>query len=87
MDRRGTVFADRYHAQLLRTPRQAANAVRYVLENSTIHARRQGWSGPRAIDPFSSVACQTRGAPLVAEPMWWMLRVGIERLAPSRRAA
>ncbi|HZX97143.1 MAG TPA: transposase, partial [Myxococcales bacterium] len=33
MSRRGPVFADRYHALLLRSPRQAANAVRYVLEN------------------------------------------------------
>ena len=85
--RRGAVFADRYHAHLLRTPREAANAVRYVLENSTVHARRQGWSGARELDPFSSAACEGRGARLVAEPRWWMLRVGTGLFAPFRRVA
>jgi REP element-mobilizing transposase RayT len=31
MGRRGRVFADRYHAHVLRTPAEARNAIRYVL--------------------------------------------------------
>src|SRR3989442_11957483 len=31
--RRGKVFADRYHAHILSTRREVANALRYVLEN------------------------------------------------------
>ena len=33
MSRRGPVFADRYHAQLLVSPREALHAIRYVLDN------------------------------------------------------
>ncbi len=87
MDRSGPVFAGRYHAHLLRSPREAANAVRYVLENFVLHARREGWAIPRGLDPYSSSAWRGRGPPLVAEPMWWMLRVGIERLPGLRSTA
>lgn len=86
MNRRGPVFADRYHAHLLRTPREAAHAVRYVLENWTVHARREGWAVPRGVDPYCSMASHDPGPPMVVEPLWWMLRVGVER-APAMRPA
>jgi putative transposase len=35
MDRKGAVFADRYHERVLRTPRQTRWAIRYVLTNRT----------------------------------------------------
>src|SRR3954470_24362488 len=35
--RSGTVFSDRYHARILRTPAQTKNAVRYVLRNHERH--------------------------------------------------
>jgi REP element-mobilizing transposase RayT len=58
MDRRGPVFADRYHAHVLRTPGEARNAIRYVLGNFESHAARRG--EPRStkgwVDPFSSAA-------------------------------
>src|SRR3954451_12417129 len=57
MRRRGPVFADRYHAHLLRSPREAANAVRYVLENWAVHAERDGQPTPQGIDPYCSAAC------------------------------
>jgi putative transposase len=38
--RRGRVFADRYHARALRTPRAAHFALRYVLLNARKHAVR-----------------------------------------------
>jgi hypothetical protein len=37
MKRRGRVFADRYHARILRTPTQTRHAVRYVLRNHERH--------------------------------------------------
>ena len=30
LERRGKVFADRYHSHVLRSPREVANAVKYV---------------------------------------------------------
>lgn len=40
--RRGKVFADRYHARPLRTPRETKSALRYVLLNARRHDRRTG---------------------------------------------
>ena len=55
--RRGTVFVDRYHARIIRTPKQARNALAYVLNNWRKHrenrdaaAVKHGWK----VDPFSS---------------------------------
>jgi hypothetical protein len=47
--RRGVVWADRYHARLLRTPREVRNALVYVLNNFRKHLR-----GARGLDPYSS---------------------------------
>lgn len=49
-DRRGSVFADRYHDRILRTPREVRQALAYVLNN----ARRHGISFGRVPDPYSS---------------------------------
>jgi REP element-mobilizing transposase RayT len=84
MRRRGAVFADRYHAHLLRRPREAARAVQYVLENWRVHAAREGRQVPLGPDPFSSAAELAQGPPLVRSAWWWMLRVGIHRFAPAR---
>jgi REP element-mobilizing transposase RayT len=55
--RRGNVFVDRYHARTIRTPKQARNALAYVLNNWRKHrenrhrmAREHRWR----LDPFSS---------------------------------
>jgi hypothetical protein len=60
MGRSGPVFADRYHAHVLRTPAEVRNAIRYVLGNYESHAARrgepkstQGW-----VDPYSSAAAR-----------------------------
>ena len=73
LERRGPVFADRYHAHALRTPRETANAIAYVLGNSHIHAARRGHTiRPDAIDPLTSAANRH----LVAQPHTWLLRIG-----------
>ena len=87
MHRTGPVFADRYHAHLLTSPRQAANAVRYVLENWSIHAERNGEPRPSGVDPYCSAVSHDCGPPLVAEARWWMLRVGAQRRAELALAA
>jgi len=38
-NRKGRVFADRYHDHILRTPREVRNALRYVLQNIRKHCR------------------------------------------------
>lgn len=48
--RRGSVFSDRYHAHILRTPREVRNALCYVLCN----ARKHGLVLAELLDPFSS---------------------------------
>ena len=79
MQRRGQVFADRYHAHLLRGPREAARAIRYVLENWRVYARRDGEQLPAGVDPWCSIGFREHWPPLVREAQWWMLRVGAER--------
>ena len=53
--RKGSVFPDRYHEEIITTPRQARNALCYVLNNWRKHREDHrdvaaGW----LIDPFSS---------------------------------
>ena len=80
MKRKGPVFADRYHAHVLKTPRETSRALRYVLMNFVHHAK--AWGGQVSatfIDPFSSVrylaAAPGEAAP-VAGPRTWLLRAG-----------
>ena len=80
MRRKGRVFGDRYHARVLKTPREAARALRYVLMNFGHHARVWGENiSATFIDPFSSVrylATSPGPAAPVAGPLTWLLRVG-----------
>ena len=91
MGRTGKVFADRYHARVLRTPRQTRNAIRYVLGN----ARKHGIALPaRGVDPCSSAAAfdgwagdivtsshelARAAADAVVHPSSWLLRIGWRR--------
>ncbi len=60
MGRSGPVFADRYHAHVLRTPAEVRNALRYVLGNFASHAARRGERTPSGwTDPYSSAAVKT----------------------------
>jgi REP element-mobilizing transposase RayT len=85
MNRRGAVFADRYHARPLRTPLEVRRVIEYVLKN------RQHHLGDRAaaFDAYSSAAWfdgwrtpptrEAESAPLVREPRSWLLRIGWRR--------
>ena len=50
--RHGAVFADRYHADIITSPRRARHALAYVLNDWRRHHERGGWR----IDPFSSAS-------------------------------
>ncbi|MCA9671489.1 MAG: hypothetical protein KC503_38090, partial [Myxococcales bacterium] len=52
---KGKVFAQRYHAHILRTPTQVRNALRYVLNNRRRH-QGQRQAHPGWVDPLST-AC------------------------------
>jgi putative transposase len=88
MGRRGKVFADRYHARVLRSPRQTRHALAYVLGNARKHGERLP---PRGVDPCSSaggfegwngavvvsrdwLACAASA--VSADAKSWLLRVG-----------
>ncbi len=92
--RRGQVIAGRYHVQLLTSPRQVRNAIRYVLLNIRKHIKqREGHAPPVKIDAASSSSqfdgwrpCpETRRARAaqeevgVARAMGWLLSTGWRR--------
>ena len=73
MKRSGRVFADHYHARLLRTPTELVRAIAYVLDNAARHY------GPSA-DPFSSQALRIEvRLEILAEPSTWLVRTGWRR--------
>jgi putative transposase len=91
MERHGPVFADRYHAHILRTPTEVANALRYVRGNFSVHAARQGDPVLAVPDEYSSAALVNRAlphgqdGPLVSPPGTWLLSTGF-RLGRRQRA-
>src|SRR5713226_628459 len=91
MGRSGHVFPDRYHAHILRTPTEVANALLYVRGNYFVHAARRGEILPPAsVDRFSSAALvggawvEETGAPLVAPPRTWLLVEGWRKARPRQ---
>jgi putative transposase len=91
-ERRGPVFADRYHAHILRTPTEVANALRYVRGNFSVHAARRGDPLLVVPDEYSSAALINRAlpyeqdGPLVWAPGTWLLSTGFLRGRPSHGA-
>jgi REP element-mobilizing transposase RayT len=94
--RKGTVFGDRYHARILRTPLEVKRALSYVLNNARRHAWQHGKRVlPRYwIDPYSSAdqfpgwhECFAESPDGVTrEPRTWLLRVGWRRRGLLRLA-
>jgi hypothetical protein len=81
--RRGPVWGDRYHARMLRTPREVRNALVYVLNNFRKHV-----GGARGLYPRSSARWFDgwRGGLVeiadrlpVAKARTWLARVGWRR--------
>jgi len=88
LGRSGGIVASRYHARELKTPREVANALRYVLLNARHHAADHGIAyPPQWIDPRSTAAIFDgwREPPTTpnrtkdygtSSPHSWLLRVG-----------
>lgn len=78
MQRKGRVLADRFHAHVLKTRREAGNALRYLFGNFAHHVAPGNGAPGRYLDPFTSIrylaACGA-DAPVRA-PRTWLLRVG-----------
>lgn len=93
LGRKGTVFTDRYHETILKSPTQTRNAIKYVLLNARRHAAQSGMRcAPDWIDAYSSGRFFDgwRGRrvggppgqeePTVADPKTWLLSTGWRRL-------
>lgn len=87
MRRRGPVFADRYHAHHLRSPRETRYALQYALDNWKVHARRERRPEPDGVDPRCSAAWRDHAPPLVAKPRWWTLRKALQAVTWHGSAA
>jgi len=90
LGRKGKVFGDRYHAEVLRTPRQTRNGLCYVLNNER-HHRHVNFQDPPPrgrVDEYSSAAWfdgwskrirrpkGCTGPPPHPPPRSWLLRTG-----------
>jgi REP element-mobilizing transposase RayT len=71
MNRSGRVFADRYHAHVLRTPPEARIAIAYVRDNYRRHMAQLGQTiGASFVDTYS-----TKGGRLpLPQPTSWLLK-------------
>jgi REP element-mobilizing transposase RayT len=73
--RRGTVFPDRFHQEIITTPRQARNALAYVLNNWRKHREDQSaltrkWN----VDAFSTGPLFAGWTEREGEPLLWRWR-------------
>jgi len=88
---RGKIFADRYHAHILKTPREVHRALGYVLRNATKHYGRstfvdayssaawfRGWSAPVRVG-WSPLEGRP---PPISPPESYLLRTGWRRHGP-----
>ena len=100
LERRGKLFAHRYHARVLRGPTETRNALRYVLLNRKHHGAEKRFS-KTWFDPYSSAAWfDGWSAPLRVDTSWkaalvnapsptakatsWLLTIGWKRVGLLR---
>lgn len=82
--RKGAVFKERYHAHILKTPREVRNALAYVLLNARKHAGASHRTN--RVDPCSSaidfdgwrrsIVCPNWSSNIVTRAKTWLLRLG-----------
>ncbi len=89
--RRGKIWAGRYHARTLRTPREVRNAICYVLQNTRRHdTSERVMVDPSWVDPRSSGSwfdgwkrlpegLSKPNYPPTSEPRTWLLAPGWRR--------
>ena len=73
--RRGAVFADRYHLEVIKSPTQARHALSYVLNNWRKHREdQQGLASTWLVDPFSSGIQFSGWQELEGKDFMWPMR-------------
>ena len=83
--RRGKVFVDRYHAEVITTPTRAHHALGYVLSNWRHHGEdRRGLARTWLVDPFSSAILFPDWKELQDKPLMWPIRATYDPLVVRR---
>jgi REP element-mobilizing transposase RayT len=86
--RRGPVFADRYHLEVITSPTQAHHTLSYVLNNWRKHREdRDGLARTWLVDPFSSGISFPDWKELDDKPVMWPMRDGYDPLFVRRPAS
>jgi len=77
----GSIFTERYHEHVLKTPTEMANAVRYVTTNAVKHYGTTGASATAVNDAFTSCDATLRAEPhpLVARACGFLMRRALAR--------
>jgi hypothetical protein len=83
MGRRGAVFVERFHAHVLRTPREVRRAMHYVSRNTAKHAAQVGrplpadYRDPYTVGYFGARTLFPEGTKgMAVEPETWLLKYG-----------
>jgi REP element-mobilizing transposase RayT len=83
--RRGPVFADRYHVEVIKSPSQARNTISYVLSNWRKHKEdREGLASTWLVDPFSTGILFPDWEELQDQPWMWPIRETYDPLVVRR---
>src|SRR4051812_29288587 len=83
--RRGPVFADRYHLEVITTPTRARHAISYVLNNFRKHGEdRDGLASTWLVDPFSSGVSFPDWQELQDQAWMWPIRAAYDPLIVRR---
>jgi REP element-mobilizing transposase RayT len=83
--RRGKVFSDRYHLEVITSPTQARHAISYVLSNWRKHGEdRARLASTWLVDPFSSAISFPDWAELQGQAWMWPIRETYDPLIVRR---
>jgi len=83
--RRGRVFADRYHLEVITSPKRARHALSYILNNWRKHREdQQGPASTWLVDPFSSGILFPDWRELEDKAVMWPIRETYDPLVVYR---
>jgi REP element-mobilizing transposase RayT len=86
--RRGTVFSDRYHLEVITSPTRARHALSYLLNNWRKHREdQQGLAKTWLVDPFSSGISFPGWKELEQHAFMWPVRPTYDPLVVRRPAS
>src|SRR5215831_15326261 len=83
--RRGKVFNERYHVEVITSPTQARHTLGYVLGNWRKHKEdQQGLASTWLVDPFSTGVLFAGWQELDGQPWMWPIREGYDPMIVFR---